>query len=102
MNEIAPYPRIPEVHIRDAIYNFFAYGFSPGSYTTYMLLHQYEKARMHAHPNLLQNRYTTYTMHDYLVAAVQKLPSFFTGENFKSWTGYVHLSVDEQEKIRRP
>ena len=102
VSEIKPRPVIPEENIRSAVYNFFSYGLTPGSYTTYMLLHDFDRAKQSAHPLLINEQHAGYTVHDLMIMAFENLPEFMIKENFRKWPGYVNLTDSEGEQIRKP
>lgn len=91
---------LPEVedNIYHAVFNFFVYGLQPGSYTTLMLMQQFDRAKNHAHPLLLRAHYEM-TPHQGLEYNFADLPEFLIGKNVETWLGYIHLPESERQRI---
>jgi len=106
MSDIKPLPIEVERNIHESVYNFFIYGFQPGSYTTYMLMHDFERATRSAHPHLVRGHPHVPshdgTPHDCMVHVFKDLPDFLVKENFHTWKGYLNISEEEREAIRKP
>jgi hypothetical protein len=106
MSDIKPLPIEVERNIHESVYNFFIYGFQPGSYTTYMLMHDFERATRSAHPHLVRGHPHVPshdgTPHDCMVHVFKDLPDFLVKENFHSWKGYLNISEAEQQEIKAP
>ena len=109
MSEIKPNPVKVEDGIHSSLWNFFIAGLAPGSYTSYMLMHEFDRAKLSAHPhlknghpNLINAPHDEMSAHDCLVYVFRDLPDFMTGDNFKLWKGYLNISYKEQQEIRAP
>ncbi len=100
MYEVKPLPPRYEENIHDAVFNFFVYGLQPGSYTTFMLLHDFERAVHSAHPMLLTGPHDELSAHEVLVFMFKELPEFMVKENFHTWPGYVHQTDEVRQRIR--
>jgi hypothetical protein len=92
------FPKI-EDGIYGSVLNFFVYGLSPGSYTTFMFMHNFERAKRSAHPHLLNAPHGKMSAHEALEYAFNDLPEFIVGENFRHWPGYVNLPELERQLV---
>lgn len=99
MYEVKRAPPNIEDNIYQTVLNFFIYGLKPGSYTTFMLLHNFKRAKLSAHPMLLRGPHGKLTSHDALRHSFIQLPEFFTGASAQDWPGYIHLPDDERQLI---
>tara|TARA_B100000929_G_scaffold247489_1_gene206236 strand:- start:12638 stop:13090 length:453 start_codon:yes stop_codon:yes gene_type:complete len=99
--EVKPKPRIVEDNIEQAVINFFIYGLQPGSYTTLMLVQNFNEAYHHAHPMLKSGPPDEPTYHQCLELAFKELPEFLIRENVVTWPGYVNLDEAERIKIQK-
>jgi len=101
MHDIKPEPRLIEENIADAVYNFFVYGLTPGSYTSFMLALNFDRAFQSAHPLLKYPKaHDEISPHECLSMQFNDLPEFMTGENSKTWPGYVHLDSNARKHIQ--
>lgn len=75
------YPAVP-VEIIDALWNYFAYGFTPGSFTVSILCNDFMGAACHAHPSL-----TTYTFRDIAKWLINTAPygSYGNAQAYRDW-----------------
>lgn len=87
---------VPEENIDSALFLYVYMGIMPGSFTTWLLAGDIERAKCSAHPMLL-NRKTDVVrlMHD----AVQSLPACCINTNIQSWNGFKSLNKEDKEQF---
>jgi len=84
-------------NIMSAVEAFFEYGIHPGSCAALLLQEDYEAAKSHAHPILIED---PDIWDDHISFVKSVIPTCCKGENFNTWKGYAYLSEEEKLEIK--